>query len=236
MEISTIASTVASFLDTDEDRYPSAVREAHVNEAMMTLSREYDLDVNRAGTSFTFIQPVDVSSEWVRYPGSIAVADVFQDENLTFDTISDAWRYPFKAKDRIKAFDYRNLIDLYGDDEGAVPNAYSIFAGRLHIRPIPAIGSTFNLRMLWRGRPTYQTGAVEVPLTRAVPWGVVYRACEVACGWLLEDQRIQLFTAARQEQMTAFATTMSMSDEDTLNQMHEPTGDTGSRGSESWQD
>ena len=241
MDVGKAVSTVAAFLDVDTDRYPIAVGTAHVNEAMLTLTREYDLPYVHRSSNVSFVQPSrgsypfpgdppllrsDLSSTeepiLFKYPGSMAVADVFGDSDFYFDYVLSAWTSPFKSENRLAPATLEELYDEYGDDEGTEPERFAIYADRLIIRPIPAVGDEFTLRFLWAGRPV-DAGISDNPtLLYHVPWGVVYRACEVASGWLLEDNRIPLFTKARQEQMDGAGVTMSMSEDAAGTAMKEP--------------
>ena len=232
MNVGGAVDTVAAFLDVDTDRYPVAVGTAHVNEAMLTLTREYDLPYAHRSSNVSFIQqpyagslPAEIGiheDPTPQYPGSMAVADVFGDSDFYFDYVLSAWTSPFKSENRLAPATLEELYDEYGDDEGTEPERFAIYADRLIIRPIPAVGDEFTLRFLWAGRPV-DAGISDNPtLLYHVPWGVVYRACEVASGWLLEDARIPLFTKARQEQMDGAGVTMSMSEDAAGTAMKEP--------------
>lgn len=227
MKVGEAASTVTAFLDVNTDRYPTAVSEAHINEAMLSLAREYDLPWINDSVQVTFQPPQtgdgpDVVAGWAQYPGSMAVRDLFDSSELTFDYLTAGWVDPYKKENRLLPATYEELIDEYGDDEGTTPEKYAIFADRLFIRPIPADGDSFTMRFLWAGRPAIATTDQEPRLLYHSPWGVVYRACEVASAWLLEDNRVPLFVQARKEQMDAVGVTMSMEGEDVGSAMGDP--------------
>jgi hypothetical protein len=42
------------------------------------------------------------------------------------------------------------------------------------------------------------------------PYAVIYKTCEIASVWLLEDQRVPAFAALRREQMMSIDVTNSM--------------------------
>lgn len=223
MNVRQAAQSAISFLDVDEDRYPLATAVVHVNEAMHTLSREYDPGFQKVSNNISLAQPSDTSTaEWLRYPGAIPVGSIFIDTDWEFEYVTAAWKDPFKQSDRLEEWPYESLLDYYGDAESSVPERFAIFADRMIVRPIPSVGTTFSLRMLWAGKPVIYEELESPPWLRHAPWGVVYRTCEVASGWLLEDERINVFTTARQEQMDGLGITKSMGLETNNYRIREP--------------
>lgn len=213
MNVGGAAEHVAAFLDVDPGRYPvTTVGIAHVNEAMLALYREYDLpqNISASNVGFTHTAAQEATSDWIRYPGSIHVDTIFSDTEFRLDAILEGWASPFKSENRLCASTFEEMMDEYGDEEGSAPEKYAVFADRLFIRPYPALGDIFRMRFTWAGFPVELTSDAEPRILRKCSWGVVYRACEVASGWTLEDQRIPLFTQARDAHMEAAGLTASL--------------------------
>lgn len=212
MNVLDAAQTVAAFLEVDSDRYdPTVIGIQHINEAMHTLSREYNPDFQTVSNNISMTQPADTATaEWLRYPGAALQSALFSDPDWEFEVVNAAWKSPYKAVDRLEEWPYEALLDYYGDDEGSAPERFALFHERLIIRPIPTTGLTYTMRFLWTGTPVSYEDLDTPPWLIHAPYGVIYRACEVASAWLLEDERIGVFNQARQEQMDGLGITKSM--------------------------
>jgi hypothetical protein len=212
MLVSTAVQAVIDQLDVGEGRYPANVALMHVNQALVDMSREYQFPYDNTMTSYDISTALveDQDAEWQRFPGSARMRSVLVDDFLIPDFVRGAWLDPSGANTRLNEPEFNEAMDHYGDRQG-IPEAFFIDGNRIYWRPIPAPGDpTHVIRFSWKGFPRDFVGNEEPLWLIWAPYAVIYKACEIASVWLLEDQRVPAFQALRKDQMQNIDVTNSM--------------------------
>jgi hypothetical protein len=212
MLVSTAAEAVIEQLDVGEGRYPSTVSLMHVNQALVDMSREYQFPYDNTLSTYQISTPsvVDQDDVWRRFPGSALIRSVLVDDFLVPDFVRGAWLDPSGKNTRLNEPEFNEAMDYYGDREGT-PEAFFIDGDRVYWRPIPAPGDdTHFIRFSWKGFPRTFIGTEEPAWLLWAPYAVIYKACEIASVWLIEDSRVPGFQALRKEQMQNIDVTNSM--------------------------
>lgn len=205
------AQAVYAELDVGEARYPLATALLHVNQALVDMSREYQFPYDNTLSVYdvTTAAQENQEPEWERFPGSALVRSVLVDADYIPDYVRGAWLDPSTSNTRLNEPEFNEMLDFYGDREGK-PEAFAIDGNRLYWRPIPAPGETHVIRFSWKGFPRIFNGSEEPLWLIWAPFAVIYKTCEIASSWLIEDQRVPGFQALRREQMQNIDVTNSM--------------------------
>ena len=212
MLVSTAVQNVIDQLDVGEGRYPLVVGTLHVNQAMVDMSREYQFPYDNTVTTYNLLEsenPDGDGDEYARYPGSALVRSVLRDDFLIPDFIFGAWLDPSDKNVQLVEPEFNTMMREVGDQVGD-PQGFCLWGDRIWWRPIPAIGEVHQIRFSWKGFPRSFSGNEEPVWLIWAPYAVIYKACEIASQWLLEDERVPGFQALRREQMQNIDVTNSM--------------------------
>ena len=195
MIIAAAADRVLDMLDlSDGEEYGTTQATIHVNQAIFELSEENEYGFNNALSSYTLTTPEEgyEPSFWVDVPGRALLSDVLSTTWSQFGYIKNAWISVDNEQNKFKQVSLIELLDEYGDSEG-VPEAYALDGEYLYWRPIPPEGDDYTVRFNWTKIPTEAAAGEEPRLLAQVPYGVIYRACMVACVWTQDDSRVPMF-------------------------------------------
>ena len=226
MQVTEAVDRVIAQLDVGEGRYPAVIGEQHVNQAMVDLSREYQFSYDSTITTYTIITPADseITPEWERFPGSALLRTVLSDSFIVPDFVKGAWLDPettTPSKSTLVEPAFNTMMRLFGDQEGT-PEAFCIHGNRIYWRPIPASGTSHVIRFSWKGFPRV-FGLIEEPSWLVwAPYAVIYKACEIASVWLVEDNRVPTFIALRKQQMDSLDVVNSMRGDSMMTAAEEP--------------
>lgn len=212
MLVDTAVQNVIDELDVTEGRYPVAVATIHVNQALVDMSREYQFPYDNTVSTYTIRETEDPGGdgdEYSRYPGSELIRNVLRDDFLIPDFIFGAWLDPAEKNRPLVEPEFNTMMREAGDRTGD-PEAFCLWGDRIWWRPIPAIGESHQIRFSWKGFPRTFAGNEEPAWLVWAPYAVIYKACEIASQWLLEDERVPSFAALRRDQMQNIDVTNSM--------------------------
>lgn len=204
MNITTASDLLRDTLNIEsENRYPGNIRIWHLGEAMQLLAREYDVRMNEG-----------VYTRQVPANGNIDISTVVAD-GLNLEYITTAWMFTdftgiggspsdftmISPTKLIEYFDFDSFMQDYkttAETEAGAPEAFIQYGKYIFIRPLPS--ETTYVRIYFRGIPPDYPSA-EPWWLKVAPWAVIYRAAEIACVWLEDEQRLPVYRALRQEQM-----------------------------------
>jgi len=211
MLVSEAVSNVIAQLDVGEGRYPADVGLQHVNQALVDLSREYQFPYDNTISTYNITTPIEENEteEWIRFPGSALMRSVLIDDFIVPDFVTGAWFDPADVNRRLNEPEFNPMMNEWGDTEGD-PVSFCIHGNRIYWRPIPAAGEQHVIRFSWKGFPRTFTLTEEPAWLVWAPYAVIYKTCEIASVWLIEDQRVPAFAALRREQMQSIDVTNSM--------------------------
>jgi hypothetical protein len=139
-----------------------------------------------------------------------------------FGYIKHAWLSVDGLQEEFKQMSLIELLDKYGDEEG-VPAAYALAGDYIYWRPIAPAGDDYTVRFYWTQIPTEAAEGEEPKLLAQVPYGVIYRACMVACVWTQDDTRVPMFGQLSKEAFQKYNTRYSMNS-DSPREMEEYNG------------
>lgn len=195
MNVGEAAGTLATMLEVDEVRYPVAIRIAHINQAMVNLSREYDTWPDEG---LTEINLGDTNTE--RFALTELQIDPYT--ALRVESIDGAWtNLEADVLTELKEMTYEGLLKKYGDQTGD-PKAFAIVGEYCYFRPmLTDDADVIAARFKWKGIPRTFSESETPKWLDMAPYGVIYRAGEVASVWLLEDERALSFKALRDQEM-----------------------------------
>ena len=225
MQVSAAVDRVIAQLDVGEGRYPALVGEAHVNQAMVDLAREYQFPYDSTISTYSIVTPAESErgDEWERFPGSVEMRTALSDDFIIPDFVEGAWLDPetTTSDNTLVEPAFNTMMRLFGDQEGT-PEAFCIHGNRLYWRPIPAVGTSHVIRFSWKGFPRVYVLAEEPHWLVWAPYAVIYKACEIASVWLVEDNRVPTFLALRKEQMMSIDVVNSMRGDSMMTAAEEP--------------
>jgi hypothetical protein len=180
---------------TDEEEYDATQAMRDVNQAISEIADETELSSFNTFSQFTITEdPYSASEAWAVVPGRAPIADVLGATMTEIGYVKQAWLSVDSNNSEFEGRDIRHLLDKYGDSEG-VPTRYAIDGDYFFWRPIGVSGDEYTARLMWAGMPPeYNTGDEPTIMAQA-PYGVIYRACALACIWLIDDDRAPRFDA-----------------------------------------
>lgn len=216
MDVSTAADHLGRLLEVTEERYPTNVRYMHLTEAVQFLSREYEtrmgegriqvlIPSNRkllvSGLTYDGLTPEVITSVWT-----------FTDYSGLNTNLNEA--VPVKLYELACAPSMEDLTRRYADTETweeevedsdqPAPFAYYQYGRYLYFEP--AFTGTVYARIFFRGfPPDVDIGSPEGASYwfEVAPWPVIYRAAEIACVWLEDEERIMVYERMRNAHMEA---------------------------------
>lgn len=195
MNVGEAAETLALMLEVDTVRYPEAVRNAHINQAMVNLSREYDTWPDEA---ITELELGTTARDYLE----LVELQIAPYTRLKVEHIDGAWtNLTANTLTELKEMTFQGMMGKYGDQVGP-PKAFSIVGEFIYFRPMLAEGADeVPVRFLWKGVPRNFSASETPKWLDMAPFGVIYRAGEIASVWLLEDERALSFKALRDQEM-----------------------------------
>ena len=199
MDIATAGETLAALMDVDEDRYPVAVRVAHMNQAMSQVSRQFETHLNEGVGQFLLSAGSGVVHQSLLSDESGAGIDpevvtwlwYSQDFNAVGAsphnyTTNEKWKslvlYP----------EYNYLMNTVGVDASAVGDFYGAaqYGQRIFFLNTQAVDTLF--RGTFNGPASY-LAAGENAWLRYAPWPIIYQTAQIACVWLEDEARIPIY-------------------------------------------
>jgi len=225
MIIAAAADRVLDMLDlADGEEYSSTQARIHINQAIFELAEENEYGFNNVLSTYDLSTPEEDSepSFWTAVPGRALLTDVLSTTWSQFGYIKYAWVSVAAIQEKFKQMSLIELLDKYGDDEG-VPEAYALDGDYVYWRPVAPAGDDYTVRFYWTQVPTEAAEGEEPKLLAQVPYGVIYRACMVACVWTQDDTRVPMFGQLSKDSFQKYNTRYSMNN-DGPRQMEEYNG------------
>lgn len=225
MIISEAAQRVLNMLDLEDgDEYGLTQALIHVQQAIFELSEENEFGFgNRLTTAVLETPDADaIPAYWDDVPGRAPLTDVISASWSEFGYIKKGW---ISVENQQQPFRQMGLIELmnrYGDYEG-VPESYAIDGDYFYWRPIAPEGTDYTIRLSWVSMPTEGAPGEEPRLLAQVPYGVIYRACMIACLWTGDDTRVPMFGQLSADAFEKYNARNSMNN-DEVNRMEEYNG------------
>ncbi|MCK5481325.1 MAG: hypothetical protein KAJ06_09265 [Gammaproteobacteria bacterium] len=213
MKIGDAADKVLSLLEqTDEEEYTKALAVTHVNQAVTELADENDFNLYRRVSTITLSVPTEVTQVsptgpsilgypdyWDEVPGRRPVSEVMGVTDDEFSYIKRAWINIDGANKKFKQKSFGQLMDKHGDDQGT-PLEFAIEGDYFYWRPHHANDDdTYQTRILWQSNPVDAGVDGTAKLLTKAPYAVIYRACQIASLWLVEDNRVMVFAKLAQD-------------------------------------
>lgn len=216
MIIGECANRVLSFLDLDdEEEYTTTHALEHVNQAIFELADEMEIKGLNDFSLYDLETPAtaDEPAYWANLPGRFPVTDVTGVALSSLSHIRRLWlAVDGETITNFSGVDIREILDRHGDDTGQ-PENYAIDGEYIIIRPIPETGVTYNLRAYFATVPgTYASG--DEPLIAAqAPYAVIYRACEIATAWTMDDKAVLKYEKLSQRAIERYALRATLVDD-----------------------
>ncbi|GAG11241.1 unnamed protein product [marine sediment metagenome] len=194
MIIAEAAARVLKVLEqTDEEEYDIDQAVMDVNQAIGEIADEAELSSLNTFSQFSLAaDDYSDSDEWAVVPGRAPITDVLGASIGEIGYIKHAWLSVESANAEFKERDIRYLLDNYGDDEGQ-PTRYAVDGDFFYWRPVGAAGTEFIARLFWAKMPPEYGRGEEPTIIAQAPYAVIYRACALACIWLVDDDRAPRF-------------------------------------------
>ena len=211
MIISQAAGRVLSILEqTDEEEYNLAQAEMDVNQAIAEIADDSELSTFNVFTHFTIAtDDYDGVSDWDTVTGRADLTSVLSSTIGRIGYIKKIWldsggsNIPF-VETRVDA-----LLDKYGDAEGQ-PEKYAVDGDQLFWRPVGESGTEYTARIWWASVPPEYGSGEEPTVIAQAPYAVIYRACALACVWLVDDDRAVRFDKMAQRLIDKYVVRDSM--------------------------
>lgn len=203
MDYAEAATHLGSLLDVTEERYPTATRILHLQNAVSRLGKEFETSINEGMGQLLF--PAD--SEYV----SATISDS-AGSGLVARAVTGIWAVkeftrfsPFDVNtwtadepwERVKIYpDLQELMDaqrkystgLYG---------FTQYGNRLY--GMNAIDYDLLLRVSFHGAYNFKSQGVNEWIGRE-PFLVIYKAAQLSCVWLEDEGRIPVYQAMFDEE------------------------------------
>ena len=109
----------------------------------------------------------------------------------------------------VSASDIREMLDEYGDEEGT-PETYTVDGEYVVVRPVPAQGYSYDVRAMFQRTPSTYTASDEPMIMAQAPYAVIYRACEIASVWNIDDNATVKFSTLAQRAIDRYAMRATM--------------------------
>jgi hypothetical protein len=211
MIISEAANRVLSILEqTDEEEYNFDQAVMDVNQAIGEIADEAELSSFNTFSQFSIAaDDYSGSSDWAIVPGRAPIAEVLGATMTEIGYVKQAWLSDGEARIEFEERDIRYLLDNYADNEGQ-PTRYAVDGDFFYWRPVGAAGTEFTARLLWAKMPKEYGAGEEPTIIAQAPYAVIYRACALACIWLVDDDRAPRFDKMAQRLIDKYVIRDSM--------------------------
>jgi hypothetical protein len=211
MIISEAANRVLAILEqTDQEEYNYDQAVIDVNQAIGEIADEAELSSLNTFSQFTIAaDDYSESDAWAVVPGRAPIVDVLGATMTEIGYIKHAWLSIGAANAEFKERDIRYLLDNYGDDEGT-PTRYAVDGDFFYWRPVGEAGDEFTVRLMWAKMPKEYGAGEEPTIIAQAPYAVIYRACALACIWLVDDDRAPRFDKMAQRLIDKYVIRDSM--------------------------
>ena len=223
MIVSEAANEVLSLLEqTDQEEYTHQMAMKHVNQALFEFSEDNEFNFFNEISSYTLITsdvPASTSGPiqypqvpvgpFVEMPGRIPLTSLLSTTWAGFSYIKRAWISVEDEQTEFLEADLEELLDAYGDSEGQ-PRGWAIDGDYVWWRPIAPVGTDYVTRWRWQKMFESASGNEEPRLLAQAPYAVLYRACQIASIWLLDDVRVPMFKALSDDAFNRFNLRHSM--------------------------
>ena len=178
MNLGQITQMIGEMLEVDEDRYPTASRRIHVNQAIDALAMENDfpfdqvhgtVDPTLTGNEFPLANGFSLNDVLIRVKSITGLDPVLSDE---LDSVLDI---------PTKFTHYGMMLYLNGPIEALDPPVY------FTAKKKPDVLTRDDESNGW---------------TAYLPYLVLYKACIYSSIWLVEEQRVSVFAGLVNEELT----------------------------------
>ena len=171
MILSDLSTLILELLEVDDDRYPSAVRTMHINQAIGEMAQATDFPFDN------FVETAPVMSGTEISLGSIVTGKrVIRVKSIKHD---DAALSPV-------------LPTELNVDSGVTPTEFAHFGMSLFLDGDASL--MVNPVITGRSKPvTLSLSSDENLWTQYIPYAVAYQACIIASVWLVEEERSIVF-------------------------------------------
>jgi len=206
------ANEVLSLLEqTDEEEYTQALAIRHVNQALFEFTEDNEFTFNNVVSSYTLTTPAAGSEPdyWNVAPGRVPLTSLLSTTWGGFSYVKRAWLSVDDEQQPFPEGDLEELLDAYGDNEGE-PEGWAFDGEYIWWRPIAAAGTDYVTRWRWQKMFEIVGGSEEPKLLAQAPYAVIYRACQIASVWLLDDNRVPMFKALSDDAFNRFSLRHSM--------------------------
>lgn len=180
MTLQEITDMMGSLLEVDLDRYPQVQREIHVNQAIMEdLSAEND---------FPFDQILETLTSGLT-DSSFALSTLVTGRKVV--RVKSMWTTEADLTP-VKYKDMGAMLDI--------PTAFTQYGMTLYLNgPIEALDEIPSITA--KAKQGVLTASQSNDWTEYVPYLVAYQACVHASVWLVEEERVPLFSALLRDSM-----------------------------------
>ena len=212
MIVSEAANEVLSLLEqTDQEEYTYQLAVKHINQALFEFVEDNEFKFFNEVSISTLSTPESGSEPdyWVDVPGRILLTSLLSTTWGGFSYIKRAWISVEDQQTEFLEGDLEELLDAYGDSEGQ-PKGWAFDGDYVWWRPIAPAGTDYVTRWRWQRMFESVTGNAEPRLLAQAPYAVLYRACQIASVWLLDDVRVPMFKALSDDAFNRFNLRHSM--------------------------
>lgn len=186
-------------LDASDQRYPPAIRVAHLNQSIQELGRQFETRLNEgvaqieiaaATTSFDLNNVADMNG--AQLTGEV-LESLWYVESYTTGLSPDPnlWTNDEKFSSVALFPDYEMFMDTTGAFSDDSIGFSAVQRGRtVHLAGVPSGGCL--ARVVFRGPNVPLLNGSNSWLDLA-PWCAIYHAAQTACVWLEDEVRIQVY-------------------------------------------
>lgn len=195
MDHDALKAALVELLDVDTNRYPAATQTLHLNQAIASLELDVDTQWGTATDEF------DTVADQQNY--SMVTDLASGSPALTFTHALGMYYLGDEGEevviDQVTWPELRAAYPLHADT--GAPEVYAYWNNEVQLGPIPDDVYTVYVDY-WGFQAALAAGNATNPWTEKAPWCVIFRAAVLACEYLLEDERINVFRARAEEEVS----------------------------------
>lgn len=197
MTLTELQTALKDLLGVDDGRISTANQTLCLNLAQRRLCAQYDLPFSEgtallatvAGTRTIAVPATPVSTLQFSRPWVFAYTDPTNSSKYVF----------------MKERDHDWILNEYGiaaSQSTGEPLYYSVYADQFWLGPTPS--TTHDLSLWYYGCPKDLSAGSDTNNLTIYWWPLLlFKACSVACAYMLEDDRVQLWEGAFKQEMDA---------------------------------
>lgn len=202
----------------EEEDYDATNALEHINQAIFELADDMEINGLNDFSLYTMTADWDDQNDqdvpsapayWDTLPGRFRIVDVCGAPLSDISHIKKMWLGYDGVAQKFEGRDIREMLDEYGDEEGT-PETYTVDGEYVVVRPVPAQGYSYDVRAMFQRTPSTYTASDEPMIMAQAPYAVIYRACEIASVWNIDDNATVKFSKLAQRAIDRYAMRATM--------------------------